>query len=87
MMKLEGILKEGNTYQIFPIWSHKESYFVKVMAELREVEHTQYTCKPMDDLQLLELRKRKARTRYLPYNCIRYIEVSPASEITEKLFG
>lgn len=87
MLKLATLLKEGQTYQIFPAWGSKESYYVKVAAPVGEIDTSQYSCRVHDDLCVIELRRRKARTIYLPYHSIRYIEVSPAADVVEKLFG
>jgi len=87
MLKLQEILESGETYQIFPVWSHKDSYYVTIAQNPDKLEVNQYTCIVHDDQQVLELKKRKARTLYLPYHSIRYIEVSPASDVTKQLFG
>ena len=87
-MKLANILEKGSTYQIVPVWSHKESYYVKVAeAAAKKLEANQYTCVVHDEEGVLELRKRKSRTIFLPYHSIRYIEVSPASDVAKQLFG
>ncbi len=90
MLKLQEVLEKGQTYQIIPAWSHKDkdSYYVTVSSgDSTKLEQNQYTCFVNDDTQLLELRKRKARTVFLPYHSIRRIELSPASDVTKQLFG
>ena len=88
MIKLAEVMEKDQTYQVVPMWSHKESYYVKVSAGgTPKLEANQYTCVVHDDKQLLELRKRKSRTIYLPYHAIRFVEVSPASDVAKQLFG
>jgi len=87
MVKLQEVLKEGRTYQIFLTWDRRESWFATVNADLKVCDGSQYTCRPHDEKQLLECKKRKGRKIYLPYHCIRYIEVSPASDAMDTLFG
>ncbi len=88
MLKLAEVMRKDETYQVVPTWSHKDSYYVKVASDgTTKLEANQYTCVVHDDKQLLELKKRKTRTIYLPYHAIRYVEVSPASDVAKQLFG